>query len=52
MNDLIEAIEMSTTIKSVTYDTETHLWTISYKDDGLVPDEMPSELLIDFLVNG
>lgn len=51
MNELLEALDAATNVKTVTYDNETKEWTVTYKN-GLNPDKMPSEVLIDFLNNG
>ena len=50
MIELLEALESATNVRSATYDNETQMWTITYKN-GLTPDVVPSDLLIEFLHN-
>lgn len=50
MKELIEALESTTNVKTCSYNVETGNWTITYKN-GLPPDEVESEILIDFLNN-
>lgn len=51
MEELIETLETCTNIKTISYDTETKLCTIIYKSEDFIPDEVPSEMLIDHLNN-
>lgn len=51
MNKLIEALEAATNVKTCCYNADTKKWVITYKND-LPPDELESDILIDFLENG
>ncbi len=50
MEELIEALQATTNVKTCSYNCETGYWTITYKN-GLNPDEIDNENLIDFLNN-
>lgn len=38
-------------VKTLTYNTENEMWTVAFKN-GLKPNEIESENLIEFLING
>lgn len=46
----MNALEDATNVKTATYDNESKKWTITYKN-GLNPDEIETEVLLDFLKN-
>lgn len=51
VEDFMDTVDSCTLIKSIKYDTETHLWTIEYKNE-LKSDIMGYDILLDFLENG
>ena len=42
--------ELGNNVKTISYDTEQEIWTITYKSD-LKPDEVDNDLILDFLRN-
>lgn len=50
MIELLEALEGASNVSFATYSNETQMWTIHYKN-GLTPDVVPSNMLIEFLNN-
>lgn len=51
MNELIDVLERCSNVEKLTYSASTGVWTVEYKD-GLNPDHIQGENLIDFLENG
>lgn len=51
MTELMTALDGANNVKSLHWDRDTELWTIEYID-GLKPDKMRADFLIDFLNNG
>lgn len=49
INDMIDSI--GSNVKSIKYRVDKKMWTVEFKSD-LPPDEIDTENLIDFLING
>lgn len=49
MELLLELLESATNVKSLHYDKDKNEWRIEYYNGE--PNEMPSEILLDFLEN-
>lgn len=50
MEELIEILESVNNVLSISFDNINKMWTITYKN-GLHPDTMSSDLIIEFLQN-
>ena len=50
LEEIDNLINNSNNIKTFSYDTESHLWTVTYKN-GLEPDTLTTPLIFDFLEN-
>ncbi len=49
--ELVEAVDSASNVKSISYDSDEKLWTISYKDNSS-EDKLDTEDLMDFMENG
>lgn len=49
--EILDASEDSTNVKSITYNNDTKEWTIRYRN-ALINDVVESEDLLEFLLNG